>query len=40
MTVRVLSDQSVNIGALDLVLYFGPCFVLWPVVLWWSVTSP
>ena len=40
MTVRVLSGQSVNIGPLVRVLYFGPCFVLWSVVLWWSVTSP
>ena len=40
MTVRVLSDQSVNIGQLVRVLYFGPCFLLWSVVLWWSVTSP
>ena len=40
MTVRVLSDQSVNIGLLVRVLNFGPCFVLWSVVLWWSVTSP
>ena len=34
MKVRVLSDQSVNIGLLVLVMYFGPCFVLWSVVLW------
>ena len=31
MTVRVLPDQSVNIGPLVRVLYFGPCFVLWSV---------
>ena len=37
--VRVLSDQSVNIGPLVCALYFDPCFVLWYVVLWWPVTS-
>ena len=40
MKVRVLSDQSVPISPLVRVLYFGPCFVLWSVVLWWSVISP
>ena len=32
--VRVLSDQSMNIGPLVCVLYFGQCFVLWSVALW------
>ena len=31
--VRVLSDQFVNIDPLVLVLYLGPRFVLWSVVL-------
>ena len=30
----VLSDQSMNIGRLVCVLYFGQCFVLWSVALW------
>ena len=33
MMVRVLSDQSMNIGPFVRVLYLGPRFVLWSVVL-------
>ena len=33
MMVRVLSHQSVNIDPLVRVLYLGPRFVLWSVVL-------
>ena len=33
MMVHVLPEQSVNIDPLFRVLYFGPWFVLWSVVL-------